>query len=70
MVRGCRAANGTLVRLEHLRVGKRLWTSPQAVERFSAALAAGSNLLPVSRTPTQRNRAAEKADAQLAADGW
>jgi hypothetical protein len=61
--KGARAADGSLIRLEALRVGGRLCTSVAALQRFFQALSArpGEASAP-SRTPTIRRRAIEQAD--------
>lgn len=68
MFTGCmaRSVNGTRtrVRLEHYRIGGRLYTSRPAFERFVLALNGGS-VAPSGpqsgRSPGQRQRASEKA---------
>jgi|CXWL01.1.fsa_nt_gi hypothetical protein len=73
--KGCRG-----VRLEARRLGGRYITSIEAVDRFSARLAELDALpsepkpraekqVPISRTPAQRQRAIEAAEARLAAAG-
>jgi hypothetical protein len=63
--RGCRG-----IRLEVLQVGGTKCTSLQALQRFFDRLSAGSQYVTKNRTPKQRRRVAEKANADLAADGW
>jgi hypothetical protein len=53
------AADGAMVRLETLRVGRRLITSRQAVERFLTRLAQEDTTPPLAAPPT--GRAAERA---------
>ncbi len=60
---------GKRVKLEVARCGSALTTSFAAVERFAAALAGSAFEGPAPRTPTQRNRASERAAAELAAAG-
>jgi Protein of unknown function (DUF1580) len=59
------------VRLEVLQIGGTKCTSLEALQRFFERLGAadGGETTPV-RTPTQRKRAVEKADTELAAAGW
>ncbi len=71
IVKGCRDANGKLVRLEAVRVGSRWLTSLEAVARFSARITAAA--LPTddtsptapAPTPARRNRAAARASEQV-----
>lgn len=54
------------VRLESVLVGGRRYTSREALERFSAATTAAANREPAPiRTPTQRQRAIERAEKEL-----
>jgi hypothetical protein len=65
-LRGVRAIDGRVVRLEAARVGGRWITSRQALERFSAALTptneAGAEPI---RTPTAQRKASNAAKAKL-----
>ncbi len=58
---------GGLVRLESLRVGSRVLTTKQAVERFVAALSAHAEptAAPAVRTPSARQKAADVAGETL-----
>ena len=67
---GSRAANGSIVKLESVRVGGRWLTSRGAVSRFVAALTSAStpdatSTPPPPRTPNQRRKASERAEAAL-----
>ena len=66
---GCRAANGTRVKLETVRVGSRLLTSEPALERFVLRLSETSEQNHSARSPTAARRASSRADAELAAAG-
>jgi hypothetical protein len=70
--RPARAADGSLVLLEMVRFGGRLFTSAEAIQRYVAALSAGSEDQAAAsiRTPADRQRAAEAARAELAAAGF
>ncbi len=64
--RGCKG-----IKLEVLQVGGTKCTSLEALQRFFERLSAQANgEQPRARTTTQRQRAAEKANAELAAAGW
>ncbi len=75
ITRGVRAANGTIVKLEAIRLGSSWRTSLEAVDRFSARLTEAaiptSPTPPPAPTPTPtpkaRNRAATKASEELGA---
>jgi hypothetical protein len=59
------------VRLEILQVGGTKCTSLEALQRFFERLGAAANgETPRTRTSSQRKRATEKADSELAAAGW
>jgi hypothetical protein len=62
---GPRAADGTRVKLEAIRVGSRLITSREAVARFVARLSAAPGAAPAPRSPAERRKAAEKAGEEL-----
>jgi hypothetical protein len=66
VLKGVRAIDGRLVKLEAARVGGRWLTSRQALERFSAALTptndAGAEPI---RTPTAQKRASDIAKKKL-----
>ena len=66
---GVKALDGRRVKLEAMRVGSRWLTSEAALQRFADALGAPAPSNPPSRTPTTRQRASEKADAELRAMG-
>ncbi|MCY2953778.1 MAG: DUF1580 domain-containing protein [Planctomycetota bacterium] len=54
------------VKLETLRIGRTLCTSEEALKRFFARLTDPS-ASSTTRTPTQRQRDVERAEAELAA---
>jgi hypothetical protein len=59
------------VRLETLQCGGTKVTSLEALQRFFERLGAVANgETPPARTSSQRKRATEKADSELAAAGW
>lgn len=64
---GVKTMNGTRVKLEAVRVGRRLVTTGPALERFVLATTAGYNLdpTPAPRTPAQRRKAVERAERKL-----
>lgn len=65
---GCRG-----VILESIQVGGTKCTSTEALQRFFEKLSAvteGEQVAPHSRTSLQRERAAKKANDELAASGW
>lgn len=57
--RGCRATDGTVVRLEVVRVGSQPMTTPQAVQRFIGELTERSQAVCETATPTMRTSAVE-----------
>jgi len=79
--RGVKARDGTRVFLEHLRFAGKIYTSAEALSRFSEALTAadvayfnqapGDSTTPPprKRTATQRSRAVERAHKELEAAG-
>ena len=59
------------IKLEVLQIGGTKCTSLKALQRFFERLsAAGNGEAPPVRTVGQRQRASEKADAELAKAGW
>jgi hypothetical protein len=66
-IKGAKAPNGTIVRLEAMRLGGRWVTSREAIQRFMAALTprldGGDG--PCVRTATSRQRASESAQQKL-----
>ena len=64
-LKGIRAIDGRLVRLEASRVGGRWLTSREALERFAAALTPSADAAPPVRTPAARKRANETAKKRL-----
>jgi hypothetical protein len=64
--RGVRAADGTVVRLETIRVGGVLYTSCEALQRFCDRLSAGatdvSHVVPPARLSPAARMAAEECD--------
>jgi hypothetical protein len=65
-VKGVKLADGTVIRLEAIRVSGALVTSRAAVLRFFAAQNAPADATPAEPTPTpkQRNRAAAAASKE------
>jgi hypothetical protein len=58
--------DGSRVKLAACRVGGRWATSRAALDRFSAALTPHTEAMPLAvRTPSQRQRASERAAAEL-----
>ena len=70
-VQGTRRRDGSLVRLATIRVGHRMVTTERALMEYMEAMNAGpeSAGAPEVRTPTQRQKAAAKANAELEAAG-
>ncbi|MCE9566555.1 MAG: hypothetical protein K8U57_31410 [Planctomycetes bacterium] len=65
---GARATDGTLVKLECVRVGGRWLTSRGAVARFVSALTDASTSVessPIPRSPAQRRKALAVTDKKL-----
>jgi hypothetical protein len=64
---GVSSPSGEKVRLEGARLGSRWITSKEALQRFMDRLtpAVGDTPAPAPRTPTQRQRAAERAGQEL-----
>ena len=69
ILNGVRAIDGRRVKLEAVRLGCRWLTSEAALRRFAEALTAPPPDSPPTRTPTDRRRASEQADAELRAMG-
>jgi Protein of unknown function (DUF1580) len=67
--RGCKTASGETVKLEHVRFGSRIVSTFDALERFLAAITERPEDATTVRTTGQRDRAAAKADRELAAAG-
>jgi hypothetical protein len=67
VLRGAKAPDGTIVRLEACRVGSRWLTSREALQRFSERLTPrlDTQPAPAARTHSRRRRAAERAAAEL-----
>lgn len=68
ILKGARSVNGERVKLEAVRFGSRWLTSEPALQRFAAALT-GAPSEPISRTPTARQKASARAEAELRAMG-
>lgn len=67
---GIKASNGTSIRLEAIKLGGRWLTTVEALRRFAAALTPGSgDAIPLPRGHTERQRASERAAAELARMG-
>jgi hypothetical protein len=63
---GAKAPDGTLVKLEALRLGGRWVTSREALQRFAERLTPTVDGSPApTRTPARRQRAHERAAAEL-----
>src|SRR5262245_56861478 len=64
---GARAADGTIVRLEALRLGGRWVTSREALQRFAERLTPcrDGDAAPTPRTPLKRQRHSERAAREL-----
>jgi hypothetical protein len=64
---GVNSPSGVKVRLEAVRLGNRWITSKEALQRFAERLTPAVGDMPPAtpRTPTQRQRAAERAGAEL-----
>ena len=67
--RGIRGEDGTLVKLEAIRVGGKHISSALAVRRFISALSEPVASVAVPRSPAQRQRDSERASAELEAMG-
>lgn len=67
--RGIRVADGTRVKLEYRRLGRRIVVDLAAIDRFSAALAAADTPPSESDTPSLAQRSAELREAARRADG-
>jgi Protein of unknown function (DUF1580) len=66
--KGAKAPDGTIVRLEALRVGSRWVTSREAIQRFMEALTPridDEGSTPGVRTTTRRQRASDRAAEEL-----
>lgn len=66
--KGTRTPDGRRVRLEYFRLGSRVMTTSEAVRRYVAALTgapADAAPTPPTRTPTDRQRSSERAEAEL-----
>ena len=72
MLRGVLAPGGRRVHLEHYRQGAKLVTSWAAVDRFLAALQSPTESDDVTppRSPAAREKAAARANKDLADAGW
>jgi hypothetical protein len=68
-MRGVRGPSGECIRLEVLRVGSRLMTSIQALQRFFEASTPRSDARPSFRPPSLRRKHAEAAGRRLARAG-
>jgi hypothetical protein len=69
ILKGVRAVDGRRVKLEAVRVGCRWLTSEPALQRFADALSGPATDSAPSRTPTARQKASERAAAELRAMG-
>jgi hypothetical protein len=68
---GCKAPDGTVVKLDAVRLGNRWMTSRQAIQRFALALTPRQNTEPAlaPRSPGRRQRAHERAAKELESAG-
>ena len=67
-VKGTNTPDGRLVKLEYYRVGARVMTTAEAVRRYITALTltpTDAPTQPAARTPSERQRASEKAAKEL-----
>jgi hypothetical protein len=75
IIRGCRGPSGERVRLEAIRLGNRWVTSREALQRFAERLTPRTGVSPTAppypapRTPTARQRAADRAGLELERHG-
>jgi hypothetical protein len=71
IISGVRNPNGQTVRLDGIRIGGRWMTSREAIQRFANALTPNLNtaLPPAPRTPTQRQKASDRAARELESIG-
>ena len=77
--RGIKGRSGERVKLEHIRVGGRIYTTGESLSRFFTAVAEADSAhfdhrretptKATSRTEAQRKRAIERAEAELAEAG-
>jgi hypothetical protein len=65
---GVKGLDGRRVKLDAVRVGARWLTSEAALQRFADALVGSSESAP-PRSPTERQTASARADAELRAMG-
>jgi hypothetical protein len=67
ILRGAKSPTGELVKLEALRIGNRWVTSREALQRFAERLTPrlDERTATALRTPTQRQRAADRAAREL-----
>jgi hypothetical protein len=68
VLQGVRGPDGKVVRLEAVRLGGRWLTSREALQRFAEAQTPrldGADSLPAPRAPSLRQRASERAAAEL-----
>lgn len=67
IIKGSRAPDGRVIRLEALRLGGRWLTSREALQRFAARLTPSPEQSPpeVPSNPVQRRRASERAAEEL-----
>ena len=68
VLKGAKAPDGTLVKLEAVRLGGRWMTSRQALQRFAEALTprlSDAPASPLPRGPAARRRESERAEAEL-----
>jgi hypothetical protein len=68
ILKGAKSPTGEMVKLEALRIGSRWVTSREALQRFAERLTPspnGQSAPHPPRTPTQRQRAADRAAQEL-----
>jgi hypothetical protein len=69
ILKGATAVDGHRVKLEAIRIGCRWLTSEPALQRFADALSAPPTGGTPPRSPTARQKASERAGAELRAMG-
>ena len=67
IISGVRNPSGQIIRLDGIRIGGRWMTSREAIQRFANALTPNLDVTPplTPRTPTQRQKAADRAAREL-----
>jgi hypothetical protein len=67
ILKGVKGPTGDIIELEAVRLGGRWITSREAIQRFAERLTPriNSEPAPVARTPSQRQRASQRAASEL-----